>query len=172
MRDLVRASPGGEGSVFQRAVCCGRSTDAGLSSTASSTAYRGSHADRCGPAHRDATCAQGQRPTRESRRTRRSSCSGVLDTAITLTGADFGNVQLVEPATGALRIVTQLGFDTEFPRLLRHSRRCPVDLRASGQDRRTGPCHRHPCRSVIRAAPHNRRGVALPGLPVNPPVHL
>jgi len=38
----------------------------------------------------------------------------VLDTAITLTGADFGNVQLVDPATGALRIVTQLGFDTEF----------------------------------------------------------
>jgi len=38
----------------------------------------------------------------------------VLDTAITLTGADFGNVQLVDPATGALRIVTQLGFDTDF----------------------------------------------------------
>jgi hypothetical protein len=37
-----------------------------------------------------------------------------LDTAITLTGADFGNVQLVDPATGALRIVTQSGFDTEF----------------------------------------------------------
>jgi hypothetical protein len=38
----------------------------------------------------------------------------VLDTAITLTAADFGNVQLVDPATGALRIVTQLGFDTDF----------------------------------------------------------
>lgn len=39
---------------------------------------------------------------------------GVLDTAIALTGADFGNVQLVEPVTGALYIVAQSGFDTEF----------------------------------------------------------
>lgn len=35
----------------------------------------------------------------------------VLDGALALTGADFGNVQLVDPATGALRIVTQCGFD-------------------------------------------------------------
>nr|WP_246461979.1 GAF domain-containing protein [Nocardia transvalensis] len=38
----------------------------------------------------------------------------VLDSAITLTGADYGNVQLVDPATGALRIVTQSGFGPEF----------------------------------------------------------
>ncbi|WP_067479961.1 GAF domain-containing protein [Nocardia amamiensis] len=38
----------------------------------------------------------------------------VLDTAIALIGADFGNVQLVDPATGALRIVSQCGFGPEF----------------------------------------------------------
>lgn len=38
----------------------------------------------------------------------------VLEAALSLTGADFGNIQLVEPATGALRIVAQSGFSTEF----------------------------------------------------------
>ncbi|MEW6703604.1 MAG: response regulator [Pseudomonadota bacterium] len=34
----------------------------------------------------------------------------VVDTAIAITGADFGNVQLIDPATGHLRIVAQRGF--------------------------------------------------------------
>jgi hypothetical protein len=38
----------------------------------------------------------------------------VLDGALSLTGADFGNVQLLDPATGALRIVTQSGFGPGF----------------------------------------------------------
>jgi GAF domain-containing protein len=38
----------------------------------------------------------------------------ILDGALTLTGADFGNVQLVDPASGALVLVTQSGFGTEF----------------------------------------------------------
>jgi GAF domain-containing protein len=38
----------------------------------------------------------------------------VLDGALTLTGADFGNVQLLDPASGALLIVTQSGFGSEF----------------------------------------------------------
>jgi GAF domain len=38
----------------------------------------------------------------------------VLDGALSLTGADFGNVQLLDPATGALTIVTQSGFGSEF----------------------------------------------------------
>jgi len=38
----------------------------------------------------------------------------VLDGALALTGADFGNVQLLDPASGALRIVTQSGFGPEF----------------------------------------------------------
>jgi len=38
----------------------------------------------------------------------------VLDGALALMGADFGNIQLRDPATGSLRIVTQSGFDTEF----------------------------------------------------------
>lgn len=38
----------------------------------------------------------------------------VLDGALSLTTADFGNVQLVDPASGALHIVTQSGFGAEF----------------------------------------------------------
>ncbi|MEU7143921.1 GAF domain-containing protein [Nocardia sp. NPDC046473] len=38
----------------------------------------------------------------------------VLAGALTLTNADYGNVQLLDPETGALRIVTQFGFDGEF----------------------------------------------------------
>lgn len=37
-----------------------------------------------------------------------------LDGALALMGADFGNVQLLDPVTGSLRIVTQSGFDAEF----------------------------------------------------------
>lgn len=33
----------------------------------------------------------------------------MLDVAIEITKADFGNIQLVDPVTGALRIVTQSG---------------------------------------------------------------
>jgi len=39
---------------------------------------------------------------------------GFLDGALALTGADFGTVQLRDPAAGSLRIVTQSGFDPGF----------------------------------------------------------
>lgn len=38
----------------------------------------------------------------------------VLDTTISLTGADKGNVQLLDPKTGCLEIVAQRGFDAAF----------------------------------------------------------
>ena len=38
----------------------------------------------------------------------------MLDGALSLTGADFGTVQLLDPATGSLRLVTQSGFDPGF----------------------------------------------------------
>lgn len=38
----------------------------------------------------------------------------LLRSAITLHAADFGNVQLFQPATGALTIVASQGFDAEF----------------------------------------------------------
>lgn len=38
----------------------------------------------------------------------------VLAGALTLTNADYGNLQLVDPETGALRLVSQFGFDDEF----------------------------------------------------------
>jgi hypothetical protein len=38
----------------------------------------------------------------------------ILDGAMSLTGAGFGNIQIVEPVTGSLRIVTQSGFGPEF----------------------------------------------------------
>ncbi|MEV6278642.1 GAF domain-containing protein [Nocardia sp. NPDC051832] len=38
----------------------------------------------------------------------------VLAHAMSVTAADFGNVQLLDPASGALRIVAHSGFDTEF----------------------------------------------------------
>jgi GAF domain-containing protein len=38
----------------------------------------------------------------------------VLEGALSLTGADFGTVQIFDPATGSLKIVTQAGFGSEF----------------------------------------------------------
>jgi len=38
----------------------------------------------------------------------------VLDGLMSLTGADYGNVQLIDPVTGGLRLVTQAGFGPEF----------------------------------------------------------
>jgi hypothetical protein len=38
----------------------------------------------------------------------------VLDAALSLAGADFGNIQLLDPVTGSLQIVTQSGFDRAF----------------------------------------------------------
>jgi len=38
----------------------------------------------------------------------------LLDFAINVTGAEFGNVQLFDPATRGLRIVTQRGFKLPF----------------------------------------------------------
>ena len=38
----------------------------------------------------------------------------VLDGLMSLTGADHGNIQLLDPATGMMRLVTQAGFGPEF----------------------------------------------------------
>lgn len=38
----------------------------------------------------------------------------VLREAMALVGGDFGNIQTVDPATGSLRLVTQVGFGLEF----------------------------------------------------------
>ena len=38
----------------------------------------------------------------------------ILDAAISATGADFGNIQLVNPLTGTLEIVAQKGFPPVF----------------------------------------------------------
>lgn len=38
----------------------------------------------------------------------------VLDLAIEMAGADFGNIQLFDPANGGLRIVASRGLDAEF----------------------------------------------------------
>jgi hypothetical protein len=38
----------------------------------------------------------------------------ILDAAITITKADKGNIRLIEPTTGALKIVAQRGFDAPF----------------------------------------------------------
>jgi len=38
----------------------------------------------------------------------------LLDEAVAVTGADLGNLQVVDPATGALRIVANRGFDVSF----------------------------------------------------------
>ncbi|GAB3891925.1 hypothetical protein GCM10029964_065900 [Kibdelosporangium lantanae] len=38
----------------------------------------------------------------------------VLDGALSLTDADFGNLQLLDPVSGSLRLVTQFGFDSRF----------------------------------------------------------
>src|SRR5215813_7293384 len=38
----------------------------------------------------------------------------IVDTAIALTGADFGNIQLVDPVSLALRIVAQRGFQQSW----------------------------------------------------------
>jgi GAF domain-containing protein len=43
-----------------------------------------------------------------------SMLPAILDGALSLMGADFGNVQLRDPVTGTLRIVTQSGFDSKF----------------------------------------------------------
>lgn len=39
---------------------------------------------------------------------------GILDGALSLAGADFGNIQVLDPVSGSLRIVTQSGFGPEF----------------------------------------------------------
>ncbi|HEX6527709.1 MAG TPA: STAS domain-containing protein [Streptosporangiaceae bacterium] len=43
-----------------------------------------------------------------------SACAAAVTEAIRVSGADTGNVQLVDPATGALRIIAQQGFNREF----------------------------------------------------------
>jgi CheY-like chemotaxis protein len=46
--------------------------------------------------------------------------NAVLTAAITVTEADFGNVQLVQTQDGALRIVAQQGFSSEFLNFFRY----------------------------------------------------
>lgn len=43
-----------------------------------------------------------------------SACKAAVTEAIRISGADAANAQLVDPATGALRIVAQQGFNHEF----------------------------------------------------------
>src|SRR5260370_8904544 len=38
----------------------------------------------------------------------------VLRGAMALVGGDFGDIQIVDPATGSLRLITQAGFGPEF----------------------------------------------------------
>jgi hypothetical protein len=38
----------------------------------------------------------------------------VLEGALSLMGADLGNIQIIDPATGSLKLVTQAGFGREF----------------------------------------------------------
>ena len=44
----------------------------------------------------------------------RAFLADILDAVITATGADFGNIQLVNPLTGALEIVAHKGFRPDF----------------------------------------------------------
>ena len=44
----------------------------------------------------------------------RAFLADILDAAISATGADFGNIQLVNPLTGALEIVAHTGFRADF----------------------------------------------------------
>jgi len=59
----------------------------------------------------------------------------ILDGALVLTGADFGNIQLLDPITGALRMVTQSGFDYRF---LEHFAVVVSDKSACGRAARQG----------------------------------
>lgn len=52
--------------------------------------------------------------TLRSHRRSRRLLDEVLDFALELLHADRGNVQVADPATGALRIAAQRGFSTEF----------------------------------------------------------
>jgi hypothetical protein len=52
------------------------------------------------------TGAQSSDPDRPAART---------TAGLALTGADFGNVQIADPATGSLILVTQVGLGPEFP---------------------------------------------------------
>lgn len=59
----------------------------------------------------------------------------VLDGALSLMGADFGTVQLLDPVTGSLRLVTQYGFD---PGLVEYFAVVDDDHSACGQAARKG----------------------------------
>jgi hypothetical protein len=50
----------------------------------------------------------------DSENERRSVLCKALEAAIEITEADLGNLQLLDPATGALRIVAQHGFKRDF----------------------------------------------------------
>jgi hypothetical protein len=80
-----------------------------------------------------------------------------LDDAIVLLGADFGNIQLVDPADGSLRIAAQSGFDSDF---LEYFAVVADDTSACGRARRGQPVvipdvHRDPA-----FAPHRKIAAA------------
>lgn len=60
---------------------------------------------------------------------------GILDGAMALTGADFGNVQMFDPVTGALEIAAHSGFSAEF---LEYFAAVDDDHSACGRAARTG----------------------------------
>ena len=60
----------------------------------------------------------------------------VLRGAMALVGGDFGNIQIVDPATGSLRLVTQAGFGPEFldpARVREADASVPFELRVMGR---------------------------------------
>lgn len=85
----------------------------------------------------------------------------MLEKALSLARADRGNLQLADPASGALRIIAQRGFNAEF---LDYSQWLTMTDRpaAGGEARCAAGHHRCDHRSGIRAAPGNRRCVRCP----------
>ncbi len=89
-----------------------------------------------------------------------------------LVGGDFGNIQIVDPATGSLRLVTQAGFGLEFLDYFAvvedvHStcgRARPGKAQTAIGDVRADP--------GFQAAPGDRRRCRIPGGPIHTPGRL
>jgi hypothetical protein len=85
-----------------------------------------------------------------------------LTGAITLVGADRGNVQIRHPASGALTIVAQQGFDETFLEhfaLVRDTTSACGRAAAQRRQSRGGRCQP---RSWVRSTPRRRCGIELP----------
>ncbi len=83
----------------------------------------------------------------------------VLEGALSLTGADFGNIQILDPATGSLKIVTQAGFGPEF-----------LDYFAVVDDNQSacGRAARQGAQIVVAdVTPRDRRRDRIPGGPIH-----